>query len=179
MNLRSFLQQLEKEGKLTQIKKEVSIKKEIANIIYSLDEQPVIFDNVKGYDFPIFAGITSNRDIIAEGLGTTKNKLLFKLVEALRNPVKPEIVNKAPCQEVIIKNPECSICSKNIFDCEHITGEVYNGKLAFVIARDIEPLGSSLVDKPEDPKCFVEYTKLDIIKAVCVNGHWLEKKNHK
>lgn len=108
MKLRPFLAKLEKDGKLTRIKKEVSIKKEIANIIYSLDEKPVIFENVKGYDFPVFAGITSNRDIIAEGLGTTKEKLLLKLVDALRNPKEPKIVKKAACQEVIIKDPDLS-----------------------------------------------------------------------
>jgi len=109
MNLRSFIAKLEEEDKLVRIKKKVSVKYEIADIIYSLDEQPVIFENVQGYDFPVFAGITSNRDIIAEGLGTTKDKLLFKLVDALRNPKKPEIVDKAPCQEVIIKDPDLSI----------------------------------------------------------------------
>jgi len=108
MNLRDFLAKLEKEGKLVRIKKEVSVKYEIANIMYSLDEQPVLFENVKGYDTPIFAGITSNRDIIAEGLGTTKDKLLSKLVDALRNPIEPETVDKASCQEVIIKNPDLS-----------------------------------------------------------------------
>ena len=106
MNLRNFLAKLEKEGKLVRIKKEVSTKYEIANIIYTLNEKPVIFDNVKGCDMPIFAGITSDRDIIAEGLGTTKEKLLLKLVEALRNPKKPNIVDKAPCQEVVIKDPD-------------------------------------------------------------------------
>jgi 2,5-furandicarboxylate decarboxylase 1 len=109
MNLRNFLAKLEKEGKLTRIKKEVSTKYEIANIIYSLDEKPVIFENVKGYSMPIFAGITSDRDIIAEGLGTTKEKLLFKQVEALRKPILPKIVSKAPCQEVIVKNPDLNI----------------------------------------------------------------------
>jgi len=108
MNLRDFLTKLEKEDKLVRIKKEVSIKYEIANIIYSLDEKPAFFENVKGYDFPVFAGITSNRDVIAEGLGTTKDKLLFKLVDALRNPKKPQMVDKAPCQEVIIKDPDLS-----------------------------------------------------------------------
>jgi len=108
MDLRSFLTKLEKEGKLVRIKKEVSTKFEIANIIYTLNEKPVIFENVKGYSFPIFAGITSNRDIIADGLGTTKEKLLSKLVEALRNPKEPKIVDKAPCQEVIIKDPDLS-----------------------------------------------------------------------
>jgi 2,5-furandicarboxylate decarboxylase 1 len=109
MNLRNFLAKLEKEGKLTRIKKEVSTKYEIANIIYSLDEKPVIFENVKGYSMPIFAGITSDRDIIAEGLGTTKEKLLFKQVEALRKPILPKIVSKAPCQEVIVKNSDLNI----------------------------------------------------------------------
>ena len=108
MFLREFLSKIEADGKLTRIKKPVSHKYEIANIIYSLDEQPVIFENVKGFDFPVFAGITSSRDIIAEGLGTTKEKLLFKLVDALRNPVEPEMVDKAPCQEVIIKDPDLS-----------------------------------------------------------------------
>jgi UbiD family decarboxylase len=108
MNLRSYLSKLENEGKLTRIKKEVSIQKEIANIIYSLDEKPVIFDNIKNYDFPIFAGITSNRDIIAEGIGITKEKLLFKLVDTLRNPINPKIIEKAPCQEIILENPDIS-----------------------------------------------------------------------
>jgi len=108
MNLRAFLNKLEKEDKLIRIKKQVSVEYEIADVIYSLNEQPVFFENVKGFDFPIFAGITSNRDIIAEGLGTTKDKLLYKLVEALRNPTDPSLVEKAPCHEVIIKDPDIS-----------------------------------------------------------------------
>ena len=108
MNLRDFLSKIKKEKNLVIIKKEVSIKYEIANIIYSLDEKPVIFQNVKGFKFPVFAGITSNRDFIAKGLNTTKNKLLFKLVKALQNPIKPKMVDKAQCQEVLIKNPDLS-----------------------------------------------------------------------
>src|SRR4030042_531048 len=46
MALRSFLAKLEKEDKLVRIKKEVSVKYEIANIIYSLSEKPVIFDKL-------------------------------------------------------------------------------------------------------------------------------------
>jgi len=108
MYLRDFLSKLEQENNLIRIKKEVSAQYEIANVIYSLDEKPVIFENVKGYDFPVFAGITSDRDIIAKGIGTTKDKLLFKLVEAIQNPKEPEMVDKAPCQEVIIKDPDLS-----------------------------------------------------------------------
>ena len=108
MNLRNFLAKLEKEDKLVRITKEVSVKNEIADIIYSLNEKPVFFENVTGYDFPIFAGITSNRDIIAEGLGTTKDKLLFKLVDALHKPSCPKIIDNAPCQEIVITDPDIS-----------------------------------------------------------------------
>lgn len=106
MYLRPFLKQLEEQEKLVRIKKEVSVKYEIANIIYTLNEKPVIFEKVKGYPFPIFGGITSDRDIIAQGLGTTKEKLLMKLVDSLRHPKVPEVVDKGPCQEVVVKNPD-------------------------------------------------------------------------
>ena len=108
MYLRDFLSKLEQENNLVRIKKEVSAKYEIANVIYSLDEKPVIFENVKGYNFSVFAGITSNREVIAEGLNITKDKLLFKLVEALQDPKEPEMVDKAPCQEVIVRDPDLS-----------------------------------------------------------------------
>ena len=108
MNLRDFLAKLDQENNLVRIKKEVSARYEIANIMYSLNEKPAIFENVKGYDFSVFGGITSNRDVIAKGLATTKEKLLFKLVEALRNPKEPEMVDNASCQETIIKDPDLS-----------------------------------------------------------------------
>ena len=108
MKLRDFLFKLDQENELVRIKKEVSVNYEIANIIYSIQEKPVIFENVKDYNYPIFAGITSNRDIISKGLETTKDKLLLKLVDALKNPTEPEILSKAPCQEVIIKDPDLS-----------------------------------------------------------------------
>ncbi len=108
MTLRPFLKELEKQGTLVRIAKEVSVKYEIANILYTLNERPAIFEHVKGYEFPVFGGITSDRDIIAQGLGTTKEQLLMKLVDALRHPTIPEVVDKGPCQEVVIKNPDIS-----------------------------------------------------------------------
>lgn len=108
MDLRSFLKKLEDEQKLTRITRPISHQFEAANIIYSLKEQPVLFEKVKGFDFPVFAGITSNRDIIAQGLNTSKEELLFKLVDALKNPKKPEIIEKAPCQEKVITDPDLS-----------------------------------------------------------------------
>ncbi len=110
MDLRKFLDKLEASGKLIRVTKEVSTEYEIANVINSFGEQPIIFENVKDSDFPVFAGITSSRDIIADGLGTVKEDLLLKMVNALREPVEPDMVDgaDAPCQEVVVHDPDLS-----------------------------------------------------------------------
>jgi len=109
MNLREFLNNLEQNGELVRITKEVSHQYEVANIMNTLRETPAIFENVKGFDFPVFGGITSNRDVIAKALNTTKEGLLLKLVNSLRDPKEPEMVSEAPCQEVVIKGNEVDL----------------------------------------------------------------------
>jgi len=109
MNLREFLNNLEQNGELVRITKEVSHQYEVANIMNTLRETPAIFENVKGFDFPVFGGITSNRDVIAKALNTTKEGLLLKLVDSLRDPKEPEMLSEAPCQEVVIKGNEVDL----------------------------------------------------------------------
>jgi 2,5-furandicarboxylate decarboxylase 1 len=109
MNLRDFLKRLESEKKLVRVRREVSAQLELGNVLNSLGERPTLFEKVKGSRFPVFGGITSSRDVIAEGLGTTKEKMLGKLVDALRKPVPPEVVAKGPCQEVVVKDPDLSM----------------------------------------------------------------------
>ncbi len=104
MKLREFMNKLDEDGKLVRVKKEVNSDYEIANILNSLGEKPTIFENVTGSEMPVFGGICSHRESIGTGLGTTKEKVLSKLVEALRNPITPEMVTTAPCQEVIETN---------------------------------------------------------------------------
>ena len=109
MNLRDFFTKLDKEGRLVRVKKEVSHEFEIANVLNTLGEQPTVFENVKGFNYPVFGGITASRDTIAEALGTTKEKVLPKLVEALRNPKEPQMVTNAPCQDVVIRGEDVDL----------------------------------------------------------------------
>ena len=104
MKLRPFLQKLEEDGELARVKREVSHEYELANVMNSLGEKPVIFENVVGFDMPVFGGVASDRSIIAKGLGTTRGETLKKLVGALRNPVEPEVVDKGACQEVVVRD---------------------------------------------------------------------------
>lgn len=108
MNLREFLNKLENQDKLIRVGTGVSIEYELANLLYSLGERPTIFERVKGFDLPVFGGITASRDTIAEALATTKEGILPKLVRALREPKEPDMVSGAPCQEVIDHDPDLS-----------------------------------------------------------------------
>ncbi len=109
MNLRDFLAKQENEGKLVRVSREVSHEYEIANVLNTLGEQPTIFENVKDFDYPVFGGITASRDTIAEALDTTKEKVLPMLVSALRNPKEPEMVENAPCQDVVIRGEDVDL----------------------------------------------------------------------
>jgi len=104
MKMRQLLEELEKEGALSRVKNEVDTHLEAAQVISALEESPILFEKAKGSKFRVAAGLASSREVMAMGIGTTREKLLFKLVEALRHPKKPNVVKKAPCQENVIKD---------------------------------------------------------------------------
>lgn len=61
---------------------------------------------------------------------------------------------------IAVDSFECSICSKDIdsLECEHIKGELYRGKLAYGIAKDIRSVDHvAMVKHPQDKRCVVKY----------------------
>jgi UbiD family decarboxylase len=100
MSLRQFIEKLEAENRLVRIKKEVSAEFEIANLLSALDGRVVLFEKVKGSEFPVVGNLVSSRDLVASSLGIQKEQLLGKLVYAINNQKKPEVVSSGHCQEV-------------------------------------------------------------------------------
>ena len=98
------MEQLQRNGELTIIAKEVSTEYEMAGIIEALGEKPVFFEKVKESTIPVVAGLLSSKDLIARGLGIPKDQLLQKLSRAIENPVPPEVGDKGECQEIIEKD---------------------------------------------------------------------------
>ena len=104
MGFRSFLEQLDKGGELTRIRKEVSTEYELAGIIDALGEKPVIFEKVKESSLPVVAGLVSSKELIARALDIRKEQLLHKLSAAIENPVPPDVVENGECQEIVEKD---------------------------------------------------------------------------
>jgi 2,5-furandicarboxylate decarboxylase 1 len=104
LGFRGFLEQLESEGELTRIRKEVSTELEMAGIIDTLGEKPVFFEKVKESSIPVVAGLVSSKELVAKALNVNIKQILRKLSSAIENPLPPTVVKKGECQEIVEKN---------------------------------------------------------------------------
>jgi len=104
LGFRELLEQLESEGKLTRIRKEVSTELEMAGIIDSLGEKPCFFEKVKESSIPVVAGLVSSKELVAKALNVDIKQILRKLSSAIENLVAPDVVKKGECQEIVERN---------------------------------------------------------------------------
>lgn len=104
-SLRSTLEWLKKEGLVLETDREVDPKLEMAAIQKRLDGgPPIVFNKVKGYSNARLAtNVLGSDKIVAKMFGCEDRKSLkFKIHKSLLQPIPPKIVDKAPCQEVVI-----------------------------------------------------------------------------
>jgi 4-hydroxy-3-polyprenylbenzoate decarboxylase len=123
-DIRGFIRRLEKEGDLVRIEKEVEGGDEIASIMWELEERKgnqapaIIFEKIKGFDIPVVKNLYGSLRRWALILGfpdwrnikikELKNYLLQK-IESEKDWIAPEIIGKAPCQEMVNRdNPDFS-----------------------------------------------------------------------
>ncbi len=66
----------------------------------------MLFKNVKNHDLSVITGVMASRERTALLLGTSKERLPFTLLEALRHRIDPVTISApAPCQEVVHEAP--------------------------------------------------------------------------
>jgi len=106
---RDFIGQLEREGNIIVINKEVDTKYEIAAILKKAEGNAVKFNNVKGHDIKVVGGVGSSRELIAKSMGIKPKDLLFRIADAINNPKPPEVVESAPCQEIVVKGDDVDL----------------------------------------------------------------------
>ncbi|MGA8904184.1 MAG: UbiD family decarboxylase, partial [Candidatus Bathyarchaeia archaeon] len=92
MEIANFLKTLEEKGLLIRISKPVDPKYEISTLMKMLDGRVVLFDHVNGFSMPVVANVCSTRDLVAMGLGTTRERLMSKLTDAIDHPKKAKII---------------------------------------------------------------------------------------
>jgi UbiD family decarboxylase len=100
MNMREFVDVLDKKGLLVKIKRPVDVKYEASTIMRMLDGKPILFEKVKGFSTPVVANISSSRELVAMGLGIKPNEIIGKLADAIDHPKEPKIIGAKGYEEV-------------------------------------------------------------------------------
>lgn len=106
MSLRAFLEELNREGALANVRKPVSLRFEAAALLKKLDPKPVLFHALKeAPKFRLLGNLCSTREIVSKALRIREDEVLEKLASAMENPGEPEVIDNPPCQEIVVDNP--------------------------------------------------------------------------
>ena len=116
-DIRDFIVALESKSKLRRISREVDHTTELACVarwmFQALPEDKrfgLFFESIAGFEIPVMTGILgASRETYAIALETEPDNINDKWVQAFLNPVKPVLVDTAPCQEVVMTGEEVDL----------------------------------------------------------------------
>ena len=104
MSLRSFLGEMEEEGKVVHVKDSISPRFEVASVMKAFDGGPILhFDDAEGHTAKIVANVCGRRERICSALNVDPEALYQRLISAWRSPAPPRIVEDGPVKEVVEK----------------------------------------------------------------------------
>jgi 2,5-furandicarboxylate decarboxylase 1 len=106
MSLRSYLQRLSERRSLTVVEAPISKYYEIAGVLKQLEPQPVLFKQVRESGFQAAGNLFCSKAVFADYFGVTAKDLIPFLSEAIDRRSPPQVVESAPCQEVVDLNPD-------------------------------------------------------------------------
>ena len=106
MSLRTYLNQTQNQENFYLIQKPVSKNLQAAGILKALEPDPVIFNTISDSHFKVMGNLLCTKSAFAEYLGIPVQQIIPTLTRAIAAHTPPQVVNNAPCQEVIINNPD-------------------------------------------------------------------------
>jgi len=106
MSLREHIKRLEDRNGVVRVTKPISKTYQIAGVLKKLEPTPVLFDNVIETPFKVVGNLLCSKAAFADYFGIQVSEIIPTLTRAIDNRTPPEIVHTAPCQEVVISNPD-------------------------------------------------------------------------
>ncbi|MFZ2948005.1 MAG: UbiD family decarboxylase [Desulfuromonadaceae bacterium] len=146
-DFREWVELLQSEGELAEVKVEVDWNKEIAAIsrnVTSKEGPALLFSNIKGYkdgDFRrVFTGGLGARRRVALALGLSKDStykvIIRTLKDRLRQPIKPAVVATGPVKENIVKGDDIDLFKIPVPFLHSLDGGRYIDTACAIITRD-------------------------------------------
>src|SRR3989339_1941074 len=116
-DIRSYIAALEANGVLKRVKAEVDWKYELCHVSKVNEEQKgpaLLYENVKGYDIPVFTSAFTTSRRLAIALGQDPSLSMSQLSKrwmelTTKKMVKPEFVDNPPVMENVIEGDAVDI----------------------------------------------------------------------
>ncbi len=151
-SLRPWLARLAGSGRLAEIGETLDPAAGLAAELVARDREPVRVAHVHGSALALVANLLPSRALIAEALGVAEGALGARLQAALDAPLDPQIVDRAPCQELAEDDPDLAQLPIPRFFAHEggpyvtagciVTRDPETGERNWSIAR-VRPLGGS------------------------------------
>lgn len=106
MSLRDYLQRLEAQGELRRVSTPISKAYEIAGVLKYLEPAPVLFEQVRESPFRVMGNLFGGKAAFANYFGIPVSQIIPFLTRAIDHPSPPVETHSAPCQEVVITDPD-------------------------------------------------------------------------
>jgi 2,5-furandicarboxylate decarboxylase 1 len=101
-SLRSFICGLEETGDLQRVERQVDPRFELGAVLALRKEGAAqFFASVRGSAMPVVGNVFNSRTRLARALGVGREELPQFILDALKNSIKPSVVDRAPAQEVV------------------------------------------------------------------------------
>jgi len=133
MGFREYIKNIDEKGLLQKVDVETSKNLEISGILKEKEPTPLMFNNIKESEFKLVGNIFCTKNVIASYFNVSPADLIPMLSKAIVERSEPEIISKAPCQEIV--EPIVDLDKLPIlFHCEKDGGNYISS--AVVITRD-------------------------------------------
>jgi 2,5-furandicarboxylate decarboxylase 1 len=106
VTLRDYLHRLETRRELTRVRTPVSRDYEVAGILKKMEPAAVLFENVNGSAFPVMGNLFCSKAAFADYFGLQARQIIPTLARAIAERSPCPLVENAPCQEVVILQPD-------------------------------------------------------------------------
>jgi len=144
-DLRDFIARCEDEGLLHRIKAEVDWDLELSHIAKLNEEKKgpaLLFENVKGYDWPIITSTCTTTERLAIIMGMPKETTLVELmrhwVEIGSKKIPPKVIDTGPCKENKMMGADIDLFKFPVPRFFPMDGGRYFGTAHSVITKDLD-----------------------------------------
>ena len=106
MSFRTYIERLAVRQDLVTISEPISTRYEMASALKELEPRPVLFENPRETQFRVLGNLFPNKAAFADYFNLSVEEIIPTLSAAIEQRSPPRVVSEAPCQEVVVTNPD-------------------------------------------------------------------------